>query len=192
MLRVVTAPEEVITVAQAAEFMRIDFSSDEQETIGVMITAARQWCEKYLFRVIGPQTLELTLEQFPCYGRRSIILPPPVIEVDSLIYLDSNGAEQTLVEGTHFRVALKAEPGEITPIGSWPVALGTADAVRVTFQAGYYAEGSPVDLPKTIRKAMLMQIADLYENREAQGEHALTANPTLERLLSMYRLEMGV
>jgi hypothetical protein len=38
---------------------------------------------------------------------------------------------------------------------------------------------------------MLMMIADMYANREAQVEKVLTANPTVERLLSMMRLEMG-
>jgi hypothetical protein len=47
-------------------------------------------------------------------------------------------------------------------------------------------------LPATIKTAMLMYIADLYENREAQVEKPLTANLAVERLLSTYRLEQGI
>jgi hypothetical protein len=36
-----------------------------------------------------------------------------------------------------------------------------------------------------------MMVADMYTNREAQVEKPLSANPTVERLLSMYRLGMG-
>lgn len=192
MLRVITDPEEIITVAQAAEFMRVDFPDDEQAVIEALITAARQWCEDYLGRAIGVQTLELTIQSFPERGRQAIILRAPLIEVVELTYLDLNGEEQTLVEGTDYRVAVNAEPGEVTPIGTWPVSLGTADSVRVQYQAGYYANGSPITVPKAIRTAILMQVADLYNNREGQVERPLSANPTLERLLSMYRLDLGL
>lgn len=191
-LRVITPPSEIITVAEAAEFLRADFSDDEQPVIEAMITAARQWVEEYLRRSIGAQTLEITIENFPSRGRQAILLRPPVIEVVDFTYLDADGDSQTLVEDVDFRIALDSEPGEVTPVSAWPIALGTADCVRLRYQCGYYGSGSPVNLPKTIRTAILMQVADLYNNREAYVERPLSANPTLERLLSPYRLEMGV
>jgi uncharacterized phiE125 gp8 family phage protein len=193
-IKIIVPPDEIITVDEAAEFMRIDFPDDETETIEAMITAARIWCEDYLRRAIGIQTVELLLPGFPRYGKRAIILRPPLIEVEFVKYLDSSGVEQTMDEDD-YRVSLDSIPGEIRPVSAWPNALDTADSVRIRFQTGYYAGGSPelsVEIPKTIKHAMLMQIADLYQNREAQSEKILSVNPTLERMISMYRLELGI
>lgn len=194
-LRIIVQPSELISLVEAAEFLRADFSAAEEDTIESMITAARQWCEEYLRRSIGVQTLELTLAAFPSVGRQAIVLPPPIISVTSLKYLDPDGVEQTLVKDTDFYEALDSEPGELIPVGAWPATLGTADSVRVRFQAGYSAAGIPtgtIELPQTIKIAMLLQISDLYENRDAQVVQPLTANPTLERLLSQHRLEQGI
>lgn len=195
-LKIITAPDELVTTAEALQFLRVDSPSvAETAQIEMMITAARQWCEEYLRRAIGVQTLELILPAFPSRGDKAIILRPPVVSVTSVEYLDTAGDEITLVEDTDFYLSQDSDPGEIRPLADWPATLNTANAVRVRFQTGYYAGGSPVvslELPKTIRTAILMQVADLYENRGAQSEKPLTANQTLERLLSMYRLEMGI
>lgn len=197
MLKIITPPTaELITVAEAADFMRVDFPDSETTQIETMITAARQWCEDYLRRAIGIQTLEEVLGAFPKTGRQAINLRPPVISITSVIYTDTSGDDVELVEGTDYYVALDSEPGEIVPISAWPVALAKANSVKVRYQAGYSNPGdSPLlstALPTTIRTAMLMQIMDLYENRGSQTERPLTVNQTLERLLSMHRLEMGI
>ena len=192
MLKVITAPEEIITVDDAAEFMRAEFSSSEESLIETFITAARQWCEEYLRRAIGVQTLELRIKGFP-YNNGPITLRAPLIDVTSVKYLDSDLVEQTLDAADY--VVSDAEPPVIVPVGAWPVSYGSADAVRVEYRAGYYPGGSPKlseVLPKTIRTAMLMMVADMYTNREAQVEKVLTANPTVERLLSTLRLQMGI
>lgn len=44
-----------------------------------------------------------------------------------------------------------------------------------------------VDVPTSIKAAMLLIIGDLYENREAQMPTALHANKAVERLLWPYR-----
>ena len=195
MLRIITPPDEIITVDEAAEFMRADFSDDETTMIENIITASRQWCEEYLRRAIGMQTLELTLDSFP----KKILLRPPLISVTSIKYLDSNGDTQTM-DASDYRVSANAEPASIIPsadsstTGVWPTTLEADDAVTIRFVTGYQDGGSPFvskELPKTIRTAMLMQIADLYANRESQVEKSLSANPTLERLLSTLRLEQG-
>lgn len=193
MFKIITAPSEIITVADAAEFMRAEFSSSEETTIQVFINAARQFCEEYLFRRIGIQTIELRDKGFPA-GNSPIILPAPLIDVTSIKYLDGNNTEQTLSPSEY--IVSDSAPGQIIPVNSWPETLRAADAIRVVFSSGYNAEGeSPIlseALPDTIKTAILMQVADLYENREAQVEKPLSINPTLERLLAPYRLEMGI
>lgn len=189
MLKVITAPDEVITVNEAAEFIRIDAPDDEADTIEAMITASRQWCEEYLRRAIGIQTLELTLSCFP----KKILLRPPFIELLFIKYIDPDGNEQELSEDDYI-LSPNAEPASIIPNGCWPSIRDGDDSVIVRFTTGYQAGGSPFEsqeLPKTIKTAILMQTADLYCNRESQVEKPLSSNPTLERLLSTLRLEMG-
>ncbi|MCK5581818.1 MAG: phage gp6-like head-tail connector protein [Candidatus Omnitrophica bacterium] len=195
-IKIITQPEEILTVSEVADFLRIDFPDEETTEIQNMITAARLWCEEYLQRSIGIQTLETILGAFPTIGRQEIKLFPPVISVTSVKYLDTNNDEQTLVVGTDFYSSVDSEPGEVVPVSAWPVSLDVANSVRVRYTTGYSDPGnSPLlstALPSSIRLAMLMQIGDLYENREAQTTHTLTANPTIERLVSVYRLGMGI
>jgi len=192
MLKLITPPDEVITVDEAAEFMRAEFSESEEGLIETLITASRQTCEDYLFRRIGVQTVELREKGFPL-SNGPIVLPAPLISVTSIKYLDRGNVLQTLSEDEY--VVSDSEPGLVTPVNSWPDASDAGDSLRVVFVGGYNVGESPVLselLPKTIKTAMLMQIADMYANREAQTEKPLTANMTLERLLSPYRLEMGI
>jgi len=193
MLKLITAPDEPITLEDAAEFMRAEFSASEENLINTLITAARQMCEDYLFRRIGVQTVELRDKGFPA-NNAPIILPAPLISVESIKYLDTNNTEQTFDASDY--IVSSAEPGMIIPVNSWPSTSQSGDSLRVVFIAGYSAPGdSPQEselLPSTIKTAMFMQIADMYENREAQVERPLTANQTMTNLLSPYRLEMGI
>ncbi len=193
MFKLITGPDELITVDEAAEFMRAEFSSSEESLIETFIAAARQLCEEYLFRRIGVQTVELRDKGFPV-NNAPIILPAPLISVTSIKYLDSNNVEQTFDEDDY--IVSDSAPGIITPVNSWPDTSDVGDSLRIEFISGYSSPGeSPMQseaLPKTIRIAMLMQIADMYENREAQVERPLTANQTLVNLLAPYRLEMGI
>ena len=192
MFKLITAPEEIISVDDAAEFMRAEFSASEESLIGTFITAARLMCEEYLFRRIGVQTVELRDRGFPV-NNAPIILPSPLISVTSIKYLDGSNVEQTL-DAAEYAVS-KSDPGMIVPVNSWPDTFDSGDSLRVVFVVGYNVGESPLlseSLPKTIMTAMLMQIADMYENREAQVERPLSANTTLERLLAPYRLEMGI
>lgn len=193
MLKLITAPDEIITIDEAADFMRAEFSASEETLISSLITAARLLCEEYLFRRIGVQTVEFRNKGFPV-NNSPIVLPAPFISVTSIKYLDSNNVEQTLDEDDY--VVSDSAPALITPVNSWPETSVAGDSLRVTFECGYSDPGESPELsealPATVRTAMLMQIADMYENREAQVERPLTANPTLANLLAPYRLEMGI
>jgi len=193
MFKIITAPSEIITDDDAAEFMRAEFSTLETTLIESLIKTARLMCEEYLFRRIGVQTIELRDKGFPA-NNAPIILPAPLISVTSIKYMDGNNTEQTLAPSEY--IVSDSAPGQIIPINSWPETSKASDSLRVVFRTGYSDPGeSPMlseTLPETIKTALLMQVADMYENREAQVERPLSLNPTLERLLAPYRLEMGI
>ncbi|XGA78592.1 head-tail connector protein [Halomonas sp. CH40] len=51
----------------------------------------------------------------------------------------------------------------------------------------YLADNLPEPMPAPIRAAVLLLVADLFENRERQGERALYENATFQLLLNPYR-----
>jgi hypothetical protein len=55
-------------------------------------------------------------------------------------------------------------------------------------------ESSSEDVfPASVQAGVLLIVGDLYENREgATNGSVITANPTVERLLHMYRVGLGV
>lgn len=49
-----------------------------------------------------------------------------------------------------------------------------------------------VPTPPEVEYAVLLHVADLYENRSANVEKTLSVNPTVDRLLHMHRRGLGV
>lgn len=62
----------------------------------------------------------------------------PIVQVSSIVYTDSSGANQTLA-GDQYQVDTYQEPTRIVPtIGNtWPTTQSILNAVRITFQAGW-------------------------------------------------------
>lgn len=181
---------EPVTVAEAAEHLRIDTDSPflESTYLSTLITVARQYCENYLARTIGSQTRTLTLSAFPL-GSLPIELPnPPVYSVDSVSYVAQDGTTATLT-------GVILSNGYIQPAygTEWPIARAQIGAVTISYSAGYVSGGSPDDFPLAIKQAMLLVIGDLYQNREGQFV-GVTAqvNPTVMNLLTPYRVAMGI
>lgn len=119
----------------------------------------------YLGRAIMPQTWRLDLSDWP---PNAIVLPlPPLISVESIVYLDSDGDAQTL-DTTYYRTVI-GEPGKvILEYGkTWPTTLtDQPDAVRVTFIAGYRDLLSPTNnpVPGVIVMAGVLIAGMLYDN----------------------------
>lgn len=51
---------------------------------------------------------------------------------------------------------------------------------------------SPPTVPKSIQDAALMIVENLFENRGSLTEKDLKKNPTMDGLLSFYRVGMGI
>jgi len=149
---------------------RITDLSAEASTIETMIQAVRERAEQITRRAFVKQTWELTLDGFP-YG--AINLPkPPLQTVDSIKYIDTDGVEQTL-DVAAYRVLTGGEPGAVQPVyGSlWPTTLADLETVKIRFTCGYgpISHDTSLNVPKAILQWILIQVANLYENRESQG-----------------------
>jgi uncharacterized phiE125 gp8 family phage protein len=121
-----------------------------------------------------------TLDEFP---DGDFELPVyPLSSVTSIQYIDTAGATQTLAASVYDSDA-NANPPRIALAynQSWPTTRGDINAVTVTYVAGYGTDAASV--PDTIRQALLMRVADLFENRgDAETRAAANARDAGSRL----------
>lgn len=160
MIKVITAPTaEPLTLEEVKANLRVVFN-DEDTDITRMIRAARQMAEERLNRALMPQVLAFGADGF-CGALK--VPRPPLREVDSITYVDSDGAPQPLAD---YLVDGFADPPTISavPGASWPTTRAQSGAVVVQYQAGY-ADAAKV--PEPIRQWMLLTIGAMYANREA-------------------------
>lgn len=162
MIKVITPPaDEPLTLEEVKANLRIVFADEDGDLLR-MIRAARQMAEERLNRALMPQTLAFGADAF-CTVLK--VPRPPLIEIDSLKYIDSDGVEQTmpdadyLVDGFADPPTISAAPGI-----SWPSTRAQSNAVVVQYQAGYADAAS---VPEPIRQWMLLTIGSMYANREA-------------------------
>ena len=126
-----------------------------------------------------------------------MVLPrPPVRSITQITYIDENGDGQTLASSV-YQTALKGETDHriTTDVDqSWPsTQAGAYNAVTVRYVAGW---SLPSDSPQTypvpepIRHAILISIAEMYENREEAviGAAVSRLPNTAENLLDPYRI----
>ena len=184
-LKLVTAPlKEPLTLAEVKLDRGLDPADATFNTkLEDLITSARQRAEHDTNRYLIEQTWDLLLHDgFPwlanChyqYVPHEIRIPRVPLKVTGGIihvkYLDTNGAQQTLVAGTDYYVGGRGEPAVVVPAHgkSWPstrnyMGSGGEAPVEVRFTAGYGTNAT--DVPKRLIEAMLLIIGARFENRE--------------------------
>jgi len=91
---------------------------------------------------------------------------PPLQSVESIKYLDTAGSEQTMPPDSYVIDASSDEIGRIALAWTqyWPITRCSINSVLIRFMAGY--GDAPEDVPQTIRQGILIEISNLYENRE--------------------------
>lgn len=164
---------EPVSLTEAKEYLRV-FSLDEDDLIASLIEAAREWAETHTEKAIVEQTV---IAYYDAPSRR---LELPLGNATALTSV-TNGSEAVnakLLVGNPSVVEITAD--------SLPAATGESQSVVVTYTAGYTVA------PLRIKQAILLLVADMYENREAQvvGQ-TISQNQTLERLLFPVR-ELGL
>lgn len=128
---------------------------------------------------LAPQTWELSLDGFP-----SVIEIPlgPVLSVDSIQYVDTDGADQTL-DVSKYRVDSRSNPARITPAynETWPTTRDVTNAVNVTFRVGHES------VPNDLKRAVALLASHWYEHRSAVNigntvqEYPLAVNSILNK-----------
>lgn len=187
---VITPPvDDPVTLDETKMHLRLtdaDMTGElsEQDLLLSLITAAREYCELYMGRALGTQTLEAFSDAFPC--RNEIELPmPPLQSVTNVKYTDSSGAENTLMPDVDYLIDTGSTVGRIVlPYGkTWPhFTPCTVNPIKIRYVAGY------TETPKPIKQAMLLLIGHWYANREATGTAAGQIEFAVQALLGMYKV----
>jgi len=120
--------------------------------------------------------------------RLTMFIPiQPIVAVSSITYKDLGGNTVTL-DPSKYSVGYST--GRIFPYPSWPPTwpitdVGVPENVKVTFTAG---PENPKDVPADLIQAVLLQLADMYENRgeEAHVDLQRSINPAAARICRGY------
>lgn len=187
-LKVVTAPStEPVTLTQAKLHCRVT-GSDEDDLITQLIVAARQNAEQITGRSLAEQTLALYLDAWPQYDDIEL-LRPPVTSISSVQYYDTDGTLQTITS-TNYALDDKRDqdvhwllPAEDY---TWPDANDVANAIIVTYAAGY----SQANCPAAVKQYILASVAAYYAQREVIARSDRNPQPVkfLDGLLDRYRI----
>ena len=136
-MKVITAAApwyEPLHLTEVKNHLRVSAATDDA-LIGGLITAARQYVEEITGRTLVCSTHKAYLDDLPA----EIVLPhAPLIQVDSITYVDGAGATQT-VDAAEYSVYTNCDPGYVTESesGTWPSVRGFTDDVCVTYKSGY-------------------------------------------------------
>ena len=171
----------LVSLSEAKDHLRVSIDADD-DLITALVEAATQRWEAWCRRSFRLQTWSLHLPEFPTTDDGSLpaieLAYPPLRGVALLKYTDTDGNEQTLVEGTDFKVWKQtAMVGVVSPAysKSWPSTREEPEAVRLTFTTGYLnaAESpaptpTPPSAPAKVAQAIKLTVGHWYENREEE------------------------
>lgn len=171
--KVAPAPTvEPVVLSEAKAHLRIPAEDTGDDAyITALIMAAREIAERYTNLTFITQVRQLKLDRFPCTSY--IELPyGPVASVTEFTYLDSDGASQPLVLNTDYVLDIHNEVARVQHVNGWPSTACRIATVTIKYSAGFGALST--DVPYAIRQAILMQIANLYENRQDEADGVVT------------------
>jgi uncharacterized phiE125 gp8 family phage protein len=150
---------EPVTVNEAKWQLNIVDDDSDDALIASYIRSARAYVESESGYVFVRRQFAENLSSWPSFlsiSRR------PLISVDSVDYIDSNGAPQTLDDAEYYTaLALR----RITPVSTWPT-LGKGGSISITYTAGF-AEGEQAEELELARQAIFLLVGHWYANREA-------------------------
>lgn len=157
---------EPVSLAEVKEHLRVD-GPEEEPLIVALITTARLTIEHLAGLALITQRWAVLLDSWP--ETRAIELPvAPVTSIDALrVYDDAGGA--SLIAAEQYFADLASRPARLmrSDASAWPAPGRVANGIEIELTAGFGA--LPLDVPETLRWAVLMLVGHWFENRAAVG-----------------------
>lgn len=176
---VTTAPStEPVSLADAKIHLRtvMGDTSEDSAIITPLLSAAREYCENITGRALAAQTVKAYPDTWGTYPNMWQLPMIPIVSITSVKYYDENGTEYVM-DSSDYQTDLPY--GTMIILDEPTVALRKLNPIIVEYSAGYTA------VPKSIRQAMLLYIADKYQNRGDELQEKV-AN-AIDRLLYQYK-----
>lgn len=183
IIRLTQPTVEPVTLEQAKEQLRCD-GDDENDYITSLISVARDYIETYTGQYFSEATFALFFDNFPASDFPMDIQIPGVDSIDSVTYLDTDQANQTISTG----ITLDGERRQMRYNSTWPTAI----SVRIEVTAGVDNSSSPAFIPYAIQQAILLTITDLHNTRATLTSMQMYRNDAAEALAYPYRTRMGI
>lgn len=176
-----------VTVADVKAQCRID-ANTEDDLLQAYINVASVDASNRAARSFSRMIWELRFDEFPTYEvngtyivQNEIIVPrPPVNQILSFTYLDTNNVRQTFSD---YQLIRYDQYARIVADTDWPETNGQ---VIIRYEAGL---GCSVPYP--VKQWILLNVAHLYRHREMTVERALSIMPFGDTLLHPY-MNIGV
>jgi hypothetical protein len=199
---------EPLTLSDVKAYLRVTGSA-EDTLITSLIKAARVFCEDFTGRALFTQTLILKLDTeneiddplwegtkvgpYINFYKNFISLPkPPVQTVTSVISFDDADTATTMASSRYYVDSAREPSRVVLRTGeTFPTALRVANAIEVTYVAGYAAVA---DIPEPLKIGMLQHIAYLYDQRGDMKDYqqAMSYPPMVASLYQPYKIMDGL
>jgi len=179
MKTIITVPstELVVSLNLAKQHLRLDTDDGtDDDLIKHLIEVATERAEHQLGRSLLTKTYKTIAE----HGDK-IKLVPNLIAISSVIVTNHDDSTTTLT-GSDYLLNQNSLVPEIVPM------VLVEASIAVTYTAGY---GTTDNIPKAIKQWVLVDLATLYENREAVMNYGVNSVPYafVDGLLDPYRVQ---
>lgn len=162
---VTQAPTDPVSVEDAKRQCAV-LHDDDDALFASLISAARDHVERYCNTPLATQTVELKCDAFCDFDRLPLA---PAQSVTSIAYVAADGTDATVAPGDIEERFDGLEASIVPAYGKqWPVPRN-GSRITLTAVVGYES------LPPSIKHAMLLWIADAYEQRENDAPPSRTA-----------------
>lgn len=169
-----TPENEPISLPEAKKQVHAEYHTDDDEHLERLIASARDHAERYTGTRIAEQIVTVKCD---CFTEFAWFPETPVQSV-TITYVDTDGATQTLADTVYELRSDGLDASIVLKYGqTWPtIQLGSR--ISVTAVVGYETA------PPAIKQALLLLVADGFEQREPSKVDGRTA---ADDLLSNFR-----
>ena len=179
-----TAPTtEPISLDLAKRHLRID-GDDQNTEIQAWIRTARQQVERDTEYALLTQTVDVSLDEFPCGLEPLVLNITPIQSITYVKYYDASGTLQTLASTNYVLDSASVPPRlGLAVNGLWPQSLRIFQPGSIRLVAGYT---SATLVPDPLLHAMKLLIGCYSRDREPTP----VERSTYDRLLDGYRVRV--
>ena len=198
------APFEPVTLQEVYKHLRLDVEGspaehEDDDLLRIYITAAREDVEDSTRRTLVKTVLRASAGGFGRQGNppqntqaftshtrenrplRLYIPRPPLIRVLAVEYYDSSNTLQVLDPSAYYITDDQVPELRLPDTSTPPATYARADAVRITYEAGYAPVGSPPEtqadyaasVPKDLKHAILLGVQLRYDDLQPADRTSL-------------------